>query len=34
MDDLITVYGTLHIAEVRENGYLTGIYKLDCERVQ
>jgi hypothetical protein len=34
MDDLITVYGTLHIAEVRENGYLTGIYKLDCDRVQ
>ena len=34
MDDLITVYGTLHVAEVRENGYLTGIYKLDCERVQ
>jgi hypothetical protein len=34
MDDLITVYGTLHVAEVRENGYLTGIYKMDCERVQ
>jgi hypothetical protein len=34
MDDPVTAYGTLHIVEVRENGYLTGIYKLDCERVQ
>ena len=34
MDDLLTVYGTLHVGEVRENGYLTGIYRLDCERVQ
>lgn len=33
MDDLITVYGTLHIAEVRENGYLTGIYRMDCEKI-
>jgi len=34
MDDLITVYGTLHVKDVWESGYLTGIYKMDCERVQ
>jgi hypothetical protein len=34
MDDLITVYGTLHVKDVWESGYLTGIYKLDCERVE
>lgn len=34
MDDLITVYGTMHVGEYRENGYLTGIYKMDCEKVQ
>ena len=34
MDDLITVYGTLHVKDVWESGYLTGIYKMDCERVE
>jgi hypothetical protein len=34
MDNTITVYGTLHVGEVRENGYLTGLYKMDCEKVQ
>jgi hypothetical protein len=33
MDNLTTVYGTLHVGEVRENGYLTGIYRMDCEKV-
>jgi hypothetical protein len=33
MDDLITVCGTFHLTAIRENGYLTGLYKMDCERI-
>jgi hypothetical protein len=33
MDVLITVYGTLHIDATFEDGYLTGIYKMDCEKI-
>ena len=33
IDDLVTVYGTLHVRDVWESGYLTGIYKMECERV-
>jgi hypothetical protein len=33
MDQVITVYGTLHVGEMRENGYLVGIYSLDADRV-
>jgi len=34
VDDLITVSGTFHISAIRENGYLTGLYKMDCERIE
>jgi hypothetical protein len=34
MDDLITVCGTLHLGAIRENGYLTGLYRMDCEKIQ
>jgi hypothetical protein len=33
MDQVITVYGTLHVGEMRENGCLVGIYALDADRV-
>jgi hypothetical protein len=33
MDTVITVYGTLHVGEMRENGYLVGIYALDADHV-
>lgn len=33
MDQAITVYGTLHVGEMRENGQLVGIYALDGDRV-
>jgi hypothetical protein len=33
MDVPITVLGTFHVGEVRENGTLTAIYKLDCDGV-
>jgi hypothetical protein len=33
MDQVITVYGTLHVGEMRENGQLVGIYALDADRV-
>jgi hypothetical protein len=29
----VTVLGTLHVGEIRENGELSGIYKLDCDRM-
>src|SRR5208337_499194 len=32
MDQVITVYGTLHVAEMRENGFLVGIYALDADK--
>lgn len=33
MDQPITVMGRLHVGEVRENGYLTGIYRIDADRI-
>ena len=33
MDEPTTVYGTLHIGAIYGNSYLTGIYKLDCEKI-
>jgi len=33
MDTPITVLGTFHVGAVSENGSLSGIYKLDCDRI-
>jgi hypothetical protein len=33
MDQPVTVFGTLHVGEMRENGYLVGIYSLDGEKM-
>lgn len=33
MDQAVTLYGTLHVGEMRENGYLVGIYKIDGEHL-
>lgn len=33
MDQAITLYGKLHVGEIRENGYLVGIYQMDGEKV-
>jgi len=33
MDQVITVFGTLHVGEIRENGFLAGLYELDAEKV-
>ena len=33
MDQAITLYGKLFVGEMRENGYLVGIYRIDGERV-
>ena len=33
MDTPVTVLGTFHVEEMRENGTLTSIYQLDCDRV-
>lgn len=33
MDQAVTLYGTLHVGEMRENGYLVGIYKVDGEHL-
>lgn len=29
MDQAVTIYGTLKVGEIRENGYLVGIYEMD-----
>ncbi|MFM1770816.1 MAG: hypothetical protein RJA22_3345 [Verrucomicrobiota bacterium] len=34
MDQPVTLFGTLHVGEMRENGYLTGIYRLDGDRME
>ena len=34
MDEPITVCGTFHVGDVRENGDLLGIYRLDADRFQ
>jgi hypothetical protein len=33
MDQIVTVYGTLKVGEVREGGYLVAIYEMDGERL-
>lgn len=33
MDQPVTILGTLHVGEMRENGYLVGIYSLDGEKM-
>jgi hypothetical protein len=33
MDEPITVCGVLHVGELRENGYLTGIYRMDGDKL-
>jgi hypothetical protein len=34
MDQPVTLFGTLRVGEMRENGYLVGIYSMDGERMQ
>ena len=33
MDQAITIYGLLKVGEIRENGYLVGIYEMDGEKL-
>ncbi|MEW6303692.1 MAG: DUF3299 domain-containing protein [Verrucomicrobiota bacterium] len=33
MDQAVTIYGKLKVGEIRENGYLVGIYEMDGERM-
>ena len=33
MDQVITVCSTLHVGEMRGNGYLVGIYALDADEI-
>ena len=33
MDQAVTLYGKLFVGEMRENGYLTGIYRMDGEKM-
>jgi len=33
MDQAVTLYGTLKVGAMRENGYLVGIYQMDGEQV-
>ena len=33
MDQPVTLYGTLRVGEMRENGYLVGIYAMDGEKM-
>ena len=33
MDQAVTLMGKLHVGEMRENGYLTGIYRMDGEKM-
>ncbi|HVY70371.1 MAG TPA: DUF3299 domain-containing protein [Verrucomicrobiae bacterium] len=33
MDQPVMLYGKLHVGEMRENGYLVGIYQLDGEKM-
>ena len=33
MDQPVTIQGSLHVGEVRENGFLVGIYRLEGERM-
>ena len=33
MDQAVTLHGRLHVGEVRENGYLVGIYTMDGDKI-
>jgi hypothetical protein len=33
MDQPITVLGKLHVGDIRENGYLVSIYRMEAEKV-
>lgn len=33
MDQAVTLMGKLHVGEMRENGYLTGIYRMDGDKM-
>jgi hypothetical protein len=33
MDEPVTIFGKLHVGEMRENGYLVGIYTMDGEKL-
>lgn len=33
MDQPVTLFGKLHVGEIRENGYLVGIYEMDGENM-
>ena len=33
MDQPVMLFGTLYVGEMRENGYLTGIYRMDGDRM-
>ena len=33
MDQPVTLMGKLHVGEMRENGYLTGIYRMEGDRM-
>jgi len=33
MDEPVTIYGKLKVGEIRENGYLVGIYEMDGDRM-
>ena len=33
MDQPVTIYGKLHVGDMRENGYLVGIYKMDGDKL-
>ncbi len=34
MDQPVTLFGKLHVGEMRENGYLVGVYQLDGEKME
>lgn len=34
MDQAVTLYGTLKVGAIRENGYIVGIYELNGEKMQ
>lgn len=33
MDQVITVFGTLHVGEMREKGFLVGVYELEADKI-
>jgi len=33
MDQVITLFGILHVGEIRENGYLVGIYRMEGDKM-